>query len=105
MRHKLTYTELQNKRSVAALEVPALVKKLGELLSSLEAEQNFVKGQVKLQEINATALLLSALDKNWIKFSNAAFAQVVLASKTIIPTQNLRKLFNERINDHGSANA
>ena len=102
----ITYSQLRELCSQQlAEEGPRLTNRIGTLLDALEKETRLDRAQRLLQSINEHALRIAALDPNWIGFSDAAFEQVILPSKTVAPAaiRTLRDLFTER-NDHARDN-
>ena len=99
----LTYSELQKRCSERLrIEGPGLIAKVGNLLLEAERQQNQLdKAQRTLHEVNSAALLLSALDSSWVMFSDAAFEQVILPSKTSVSSaiKTLTTLYEERTLD------
>lgn len=103
----ITYSQLREQCSrQLAEEGPKLTNRISGLLVSLEAETRLDRAQKLLQGINEAALRLAALDPAWIGFSDAAFEQVILPSKTVAPAaiRTLRDLFNERTNENARDN-
>ena len=87
------------------IEGPELIARIDCLLQEINQSQDQLnKAQRLLHETNSAALLLSALDPTWIVFSDAAFEQVILPSRTSVSSalDTLTALYKERINNANS---
>jgi hypothetical protein len=101
-----THSELQKQCSERLrLEGPGMVDKIGIMLLEADRVQNqLYKAQRVLHEVNSVALLLSALDPRWVVFSDAAFEQVILPSKTSVSSaiKTLTTLYKEQTQNANS---
>lgn len=102
---ELTYTELCTVLAERrATDAPRIVERIGKMLTALSSETKLGTAQRLLQSINEQALRLSALDPEWVPFSDSVFEQVILPSKTVATAaiRMLCDMFAERTNNERS---